>query len=479
MTGRNWGTAIIVGAMVWAAPVAAQVGAGAASQPLVDRTVGNDRPKLISNPTLLTLGMDNADVRALLELMGKKGGMNMIIDESVSGTVRINLRAVPLDEALELVLKMKGLAARRLGSTLLIATDEAFRKKGFSGTATVLLRFDNAKVEDVEPILREALSTDPTSGGVSDPKAAVQPPSGSGLKLIKDVRTNSLLVTAGEDVLDRARAIKALLDVPTPQVEIEVRMLEISEKGSRKLGVSYGFAGSKFGTGFNAENPTDTFGQNNVVGNQGAAGLGFSYNALSNFTANFNMRVDALIQDGQATLLASPKVIAQDSKQAIVRIVNKFPVLKTVATQNNVSHSVEFVDVGQILTITPRIDAAGFVTLEVEPEVSVLGSTLQINGNSTPVINTRSLKTIARVHDQEPIVIGGLKRTDSTSSSNKIPLLGDIPFLGSLFKAITGDTQTTDIVLIVTPRILTKLQSSTELTPTPGGGNDTPPPPRF
>jgi type II secretory pathway component GspD/PulD (secretin) len=109
----------------------------------------------------------------------------------------------------------------------------------------------------------------------------------------------------------------------------------------------------------------------------------------------------------------------------------------------------------------------------------VLGSTLQINGNSTPVINTRSLKTIARVHDQEPIVIGGLKRTDSTSSSNKIPLHGDIPFLGSLFKAITGDTQTTDIVLIVTPRILTKLQSSTELTPTPGGGNDTPPPPRF
>ncbi len=451
------------------------------SQPLADRTVGSDRPKLISNPTLLTLGMENADVRALLELMGKKGGMNMIIDESVTGTVRINLRAVPLDEALELVLKMKGLAARRLGSTLLVATDDAFRKKGFSGTSTVLLRFDNAKVVDVEPILREALSTDPTSGGAADPKAAVQAPSGSGLKIIKDERTNSLLVTAGEDVLDRARAIKALLDVPTPQVEIEVRMLEISENASRKLGISYGLAGSKFGTGFNAENPNETFGQGNVVGNQGAAGIGLSYNALSNFTANFNLRLDALLKDGQASLLASPKVVAQDSKAATVRVVNRFPVLKTVATQNNVSQSVEYVDVGQTLTITPRIDAAGYVTLEVEPEISVLGGTVPVNGNSTPVVNTRSLKTIARVRDQEPIVIGGLKRTDSTSAANKIPLLGEIPFIGSLFKSSSGDTQTTEIVLIVTPRILTKVQSSTELgtSGSIGSGAELPPPPKF
>jgi type IV pilus assembly protein PilQ len=450
-------------------------------QPLADRTVGSDRPKLISNPTLLTLGMENADVRALLELMGKKGGMNMIIDESVTGTVRINLRAVPLDEALELVLKMKGLAARRLGSTLLVATDEAFRKKGFSGTTTVLLRFDNAKVEDVEPILREALSTDPTSSAPTDGKAgaSVPGPGGAGLKIIKDARTNSLLVTAGEDVLDRARAIKALLDVPTPQVEIEVRMLEISENASRKLGLSYGLAGSKFGTGFNAENPNDTFGQGNVVGNQAAAGIGFSYNALSNFTANFNLRLDALLKDGQASLLASPKVVAQDSKAATVRVVNQFPVLKTVATQNNVAQSVEYINVGQTLTITPRIDAAGYVTLEVEPEISVLGGTVPVNGNSTPIVNTRSLKTIARVRDQEPIVIGGLKRTDSTSAANKIPLLGEIPFLGALFKSTSGDTQTTEIVLIVTPRILTKVQSSTELGGGTSGGSEPPPPPKF
>lgn len=442
---------------------------------VTDRTIGTDRPKLISNPTLLTLNMAAADVRATLEMMGKKGGMNLIIDESVSGAVSLSLKAVPLDEAFNLILKMKNLVARRMGTTLLIATDEVFRKKGFSGTQTVLLRFDNAKVGDIETIFKQALSDQQAgaaSGGTPPPAGgapAGSPEGDPNLKIIKDERTNSLLVTAPEEMIDRARALKALLDVPTPQVEIEVKMLETTETGSRQLGVNYGFGGAKFGAGFNNPNPDGTAGgAGNQAGNAstGEGGMAVTYNALGNFTANFNARIDALVQNGLAKVMANPKVVAQDNQQATITITNKIPYTKVTSNDKVVVTSQEFVDVSQTLVIKPRVDTAGFVTLELNPTVSVAGTAAP--GNLPPV-DSRTVQTTMRVRDNESIVIGGLKRTTTIQSTSKIPLLGDLPLLGSLFRRNTSDEVQTDIVLIVTPRIQTRLQSTAEVNTDPRG----------
>lgn len=464
-------------------PSLAQLMDATGATPLTDRTASPERPKLITNPTLLTLNLANADVRAILDMMGKKGGMNLVIDESVTGTVSLSLKAVPLDEALNLVLKMKALSARRIGATLLIASEESFRKKGFSGVQTALLRFDNAKVEDVEKIMKDALTdgaAGPQAGG--DGKGMAVNPVNA--KIIKDDRTNSLLITAPEEIIDRARALKALLDVPTPQVEIDVKVLELSENASRKLGFSYGLANGKFGTGYNNGTPDATAGgSGNQAGNPStpADGVSLTFSALGNFTANFNARIDAVITDGQATVMANPKVVAQDNKEASIDIVNKHPILKTTTTTTGTQTSVEFIDVGQKLTITPRIDTAGFVTLELSPEVSVEGGSTLVNGNSVPIVNTRSVKTSMRVRDQESIVIGGLKRNDSTTTTTKIPILGDIPLLGVLFRNNVVQSRQTDVVIIVTPRIQTKVQSSTETLPSSGGGTTAPAggPPRF
>ncbi len=459
---------------------------------VTDKTIGTDRPKLISNPTLLTLTMANADVRATLEMMGKKGGMNLIIDESVTGSVSLALKAVPLDEAFNLVLKMKNLIARRMGTTLLIATEEVFRKKGFSGTQTILLRFDNAKVTEVETIFKQAL-TDAQSANGGTPAAGTPAPGGGAaagsptsdpnIKIIKDDRTNSLLVTAPEELIDRARALKALLDVPTPQVEIEVKMLETTETGSRQLGVNYGFGGAKFGAGFNNPNPDGTAGgAGNQAGNPstGAGGIALSYNALGNFTANFNARIDALVQNGLAKVMANPKVVAQDNQQATITITNKIPYTKVTSNDRVVVTSQEFVDVNQTLQIKPRVDTAGFVTLELNPTVSVAGTAAP--GNLPPV-DTRTVQTTMRVRDNESIVIGGLKRTQMVQSTSKVPILGDIPLLGAAFRRTTTDEVQTDIVLIVTPRIQTRLQSTAEVNTggegPAGGAEPSSGPPKF
>lgn len=434
---------------------------------ITDKTIAADKPKLISNPTLLTLKLANQDVRTILDTMARKGGMNLIVDDSVGGQVSLSLNAVPLDEALNLVLKMKNLAARRLGNTLLVATDEVFRKKGFSGREMYMLRFDNAKVDDVESIVQSALSE--TSG--SD-KGATD----NNVKIIKDTRTNSLLIIAPEDVIDQARALKSRLDIPTPQVEIEVRMLELSTGASRQLGFALGFGGSKFGAGYNNPSPDTTAGgAGNQAGNPsvGGDGAAVTYTALGNFTANFNARVDALLQNQEAKLLASPRVVSQDNKQATIQIVNRHPVLKTTVTQTGTTTDVTTIDVGQSLTITPRIDTAGYVTLDVQGEVSVEGPSVLINGNPVPVVDSRTIHNLARVKDKESLIIGGLKRTSTQTSTSKIPFLGDLPFIGGLFPHNqTTSTQESDIVLVVTPTIQISAAPSGEAGPAPGGSQD-------
>lgn len=446
-------------------------GAALAQGAVRDQLINADKPKLINNPTLLTLNLSNADVRAVLEMMGKKGGMNLIIDDSVTGQLSaLSLKAVPLDEAFNLVLKMKNLSAKRLGTTLLIATEETFRRKGFAGTQTAMLRFDNAKIDDVETIVKQALSED---SGTGDGKSQTAGTLDKSVRIIKDVRTNSLLITAPEDVIDKARALKALLDVPTPQVEIDVRMIEVSENNEQRLGVNYGFGGAKIGAGFNNANPDTTAGgTGNQAGNPSTTdgGIALNYSALGNFTANFNARLDALVSEGVATVKANPKVVAQDNKPANIQIVNRHPVIQTQTTVTGTTTNVTFVDVGQTLTITPRIDTRGFVTLELNPTISAEGGSVIVNGNPVPIINSRSVNTSMRVRDNESIIIGGLKRDDVETSTSKIPILGDLPILGALFRTNDLRKSKTDIILEVTPHIQMRLQSS-ETVPSMTGGD--------
>jgi type IV pilus assembly protein PilQ len=398
-----------------------------------------DIPSMIKNPQFVTLKFDKADVREVLRMIARQGGMNLILDDSVTGRVTIDVRAVPLDEFFGLVLRMNQLAARRVGTSLLIA-QEAQLKEKIDTTQAATLRLNNAPAADAMKLLEK----------VVDPKIT---------KILSDERTNSLLVIGtGEDIAKIKNAVKAI-DVPAPQVVIEVKLVEMSTRASRSLGGEFGFGGSKFGVSNNVGDASVTSNGQPTAGipsNPGGTSITFS--AMGNITSNLNARINALVRNGQAKVLANPRIATQDSQEATINIVNKVPIIKTNFQGGNggaavATETVEFKDIGETLKIKPRIDYNGFVTMDIEPTISVRGKDVLVNRNTVPEINERSLKTKMRVADGETVVIGGLIRRNTTESTTKMPILGDIPILGFMFKQHATDFEETEVLIMVTPHI--------------------------
>ncbi|HBN07823.1 MAG TPA: hypothetical protein DD435_03950 [Cyanobacteria bacterium UBA8530] len=389
--------------------------------------------------------MNSADVRTVLEIMAQKAGMNLLFDDSVQGKINLNLRATPLDEALSLVMKMANITYRRVGSTIMVGSEEAFKKKGFATDETKALRLNNCKPADAIAKITELL-------GSQD------------MKMVADERTNSIFVSGSEENIARIRGVLEAIDVPTPQVVIEVKLIETSLNAINRLGMNYGFGGSKFGAGFNnADNNSASSGQPQSGNPATGAGSSITFSALGNFTANFNARLDALVQENSATVLANPRVFAQDSVKATIKLVNKHPIVKTTVTQTGSTQNVEFQEVGQTLDITPHIDAKGYVTLELKPEISARTKDVIVNGNPVPVIDSRSVDTKVRVRDNESVIIGGLIRHDETNAMGKIPFLGDLPFIGGFFRYQSKERNDSEIIIVVTPHIMTKLTEESDI----------------
>ncbi|MEB3329267.1 MAG: secretin N-terminal domain-containing protein [Candidatus Sericytochromatia bacterium] len=402
-----------------------------------------DIPALIKNPTFITLKFDNADVREVLRLIAQRGGMNLIIDESVKGRFTIDVRAVPLDEFFGIVLRTNGLAARRVGTSLLIANEEQLRAKIDSSQAATF-RLNNAKATDVMRILM----------GVLEQKSQGK------VKVVADERTNSLVVSGtGEDLTKIRNAIRAI-DVPAPQVVIEVKLVEVTRGALKRLGGEFGFGGSKFGFSSNVSDINVTANGQPSAGipPSGSGGTTVTFSSLGNVTSNLNARITALVNRGEAQVLANPRVATQDNVQAEIAIVNRFPIVSTTFVgaaggAANATQQVQFQDIGERLTITPRIDTNGFVTMDIQPNISVRGKDVIVNGNPVPEINERRLKTTMRVADGETVVIGGLIRRNTTNSLTKTPLLGDLPFIGFLFRQESNSNDETEVIVMVTPHI--------------------------
>lgn len=401
-----------------------------------------DIPGLIKNPTFVTLKFDNADVREVLRLIAQRGGMNLIIDESVKGRFTIDVRAVPLDEFFGIVLKTNGLAARRIGTSLLIAEEKQLKDKIDSSQAATF-RLNNATAQDVVTILQ----------GVMDQKSKGK------ILLIADNRTNSVVASGTSEDLKKIRNAIRAIDIAAPQVVIEVKLVEVSRGALKTLGGEFGFGGSKFGVANNVSDPALTAnGQPQAGIPASGGGTTVTFSSLGNVTSNLNARINALVNRGEAQVLANPRLATQDNQEAEIAIVNKFPVQSTsivgggaggaLATEN-----VDFRDIGERLTIRPRIDTNGFVTMDISPTISVRGKDVIVNRNPVPEINERRLRTRMRVADGETVVIGGLIRRTTSNSVTKMPFLGDLPGIGFMFRQETSNNDETEVIIMVTPHI--------------------------
>lgn len=409
------------------------------------------------------------------EVSGNSGATSGPIAPSRGGGMKIpymELNKVPVSEAFALVLQMSGLSARRVYDQIIIASPERMTELGFDSPVIKTYTIYNQLPQQVIP------------AGVSLSQnqiqaiQAQQPPQSQGdsimvvptriemqlariyetrkirplPEMVMDQRTSTLIIIGTQEAIDIADEMLPILDRPLSQVVIEIKLLELTKRASQELGLSYGFGQEKVGASFNANDPNG-LGPGNPVTGQGEGVI--SFNSLSRFAPNFNARLNALIQDSQARVLTNPRLTIQHGVEASFNSTTNVPILSTTTTATTTTQTVQQLAIGEQLQITPFIDeSTRTVTMSLRPNISTRGNTVSVGTQSVPEQNTRNVETILRVKDGDSAVIGGLMRKIDNEQVSKIPLLGDIPILGSLFSTTSREKEDVEVVIIVTPRIL-------------------------
>lgn len=366
----------------------------------------------------------------------------------------LELKNVPVSEAFALVLQMSGLVGRRVYNSLLITTPEQMTKMGFSAPIIKTYRIYN---QASTVAVSTGTSTTTAGAGAADSPIITQLQTvfkTRGLnpepKLMLDARTSTLIVIGTQEAIDLADKLVPVLDQALPQVVVEVKLIELTKSASQELGLTYGFGQGKVGGAFNN---TFSTGVGDPITAPGQTGITFS--SLSNFAPNFNVRLNALIQDRQARVLTSPRLTIQHGFKATFDSTTQFPISSTTATATTVTQTITSLDIGEKLDITPFIDTEkNMVTMKLKPEISTRGSVVQVGAQTVPEKNIRTLETILAVPDGESVIIGGLMRKNDTENVSKLPLLGDIPVLGALFSTTQKTQEDVEIVIMVTPHIL-------------------------
>ena len=441
--------------------------------------------KLVAGPGYtgqrLSLNFQSIEIRALLQIIADFSDFNVVTSDSVSGTVTLRLKDVPWDQALDIILQSKGLDKRRSGNVLLIAPkDELAAKEQVDLEA-------KKKIADLEPMHMQAFQLNYTkalevANGLTG-TAGSSGGSGSGTRLLSsrgtvvaESRTNQLFVTDIPSKLEEIQALIARIDIASRQVMIEARIVEASDNFGRALGVKLGvFNPKSFGLGSSAGASiggnydaigyqtgqintgvmpyTDTQfvnfpAQAGIVSSTAVAST-FALSLFSSSASRFlNLELSALEEDGSGRIISSPRIITADQVQAVVEAGEELPYQQ--ATSSGAT-SVAFQKAQIRLQVTPQITPEGNVILDVDVNKDSVGRSTSAGF----AIDTKHVKTTALVENGGTVVLGGLFQQIENNVTDKVPFLGDIPFLGNLFKSTSKLQTRTELLIFITPRIIT------------------------
>ena len=396
----------------------------------------------------ISLSLKDADVRDVLKTFSALTQLNIIVDPGVGGSVTVELRDVPWDQALDLILRINGLDYVLENNVLRVATNAKL-----AGEKSAKANLDKQR-EAAKPLktVLKPLSYAKASymAGLLSNDSYLRSDRGT---VTTDERTNTLII---RDVVDRVEGVLRLiesLDQPTPQVVIEGRIVETTRDFSRELGVSWGFDGvmdAAHGndTGLDFPNSVEVSGDVELArGNQGF--LAFSFGDILN-TFNLDFLLSAAETDGLLRIVSTPRVTTQNLTQASIRSGLQIPV-QTVA---NNTVTVQYVDATLRLQVTPQITAEGTVNLEIDikKQEAVLAAAV-VGGNNVPIF-TRDAQTQLLVRDGGTTVIAGIYQINDQENENRIPGLYKIPIFGSLFKNKGTFKRHDELLIFITPRIV-------------------------
>jgi type IV pilus assembly protein PilQ len=426
----------------------------------------------------LTLNFQDIDVRSVLQLLADTSGQNIVVSDSVTGNLTLRLQNVPWDQALDIVLRTKGLDKRRQDNVIIIGptAELASREKAelaarkevqeLSPTRTEFMQVNYAKVVDLAKLIK--------STNAKDSMLSVR---GS---LSVDERTNTLLVQDTPDKLTDIRRLVQTLDVPVKQVLIEARIVIVSDTFERDLGARFGVTSAQkngsngllsvTGNGTGADTMTQS-GITNLAatgsvtpvatptllnryqvnlpaattnGSIGLSLLGGSYIV--------DLELSAAQNEGKSEVISSPRIITANQKQATIMQGVEIPYQESASSG---ATTTQFKNAVLSLKVTPLITPDNRVILDLDISDDSVGSQVtSATGGSVPSIDTRSIITQVLVNDGQTVVLGGILDTTKSKSANKVPWLGDIPVLGNLFKSTTNTNNKTELLIFITPKIL-------------------------
>ena len=407
----------------------------------------------------LSLNFQNVEVRAVLQVIADFTGLNIITSDTVGGSLTLRLKDVPWDQALDIILQAKGLSKRKNGNVVLIApSDELATKEKLALEAS-------QQISELEALRTESFQLSYTKADdvkklVSDKDQRILSKRGSATS---DVRTNTIFINDTPSKLDEIRRLIAQLDVPVRQVLIEARIVIADDKWGSQLGAKFNIAsgstrnGRNLGVAGNIDNAhniasgikplaADTPIAVNlpVVGAAGSLGINILNIANSNL---IELELSALESDGRGKVVSNPRIVAPDKKKAIITQGTEIP----YATQSaSGGITIQFKPAILSLEVTPQITPDDKIIMELEIKKDSVGQIFA----GIPSIDTKTLKTSVLVDNGDTAVLGGIFETVTHTDVTKVPLLGDIPFLGNFFKRTSKQQDKTELLIFITPRII-------------------------
>lgn len=442
-----------------------------------------EREKIVYTGDRLSLNFQDIEVRAVLQLLADFTGLNLVASDTVRGSITLRLKNVPWDQALDIILKTKGLSMRRTGNVIMVAPTQEI-------AAQEKLELESRQqIEELAPLRSEFMQVNYAKA--SELAALIKSDENNLLSdrgnVTVDTRTNTLLVQDTGAKLEELRQLVTRLDVPVRQVMIESRVVIASNDFARELGVRFGVSGSSGSPDGNqllvggGQDPGDA--GIDGLGNFDAGPYGFDLSSGTPFNSiiqndsgapnlwvnlpaenptgaiNFllgkvgshliTLELSAMQREGRGEVISSPRVVTSDQHQATIKVGKEIPYQESAASGRT---TVAFKEAVLQLDVTPHITPDDRIIMDLKVNKDSPDFSNQVLG--VPPVDTRSVETSVLVDNGETIVLGGVYEREKTFQRDQVPWLGDLPVVGNLFKTTDRRDNNEELLIFVTPKIL-------------------------
>ncbi|MGB0865876.1 MAG: type IV pilus secretin PilQ [Granulosicoccaceae bacterium] len=434
----------------------------------------------------LSLNFQDIEVRSVLQLLADFTDQNVVVSDSVEGEVTLRLKNVPWDQALDIILKSKGLAMRQNGNVLMVAPadeiaareqlelESAQKVHKLSKLRTEMIQINYAKAETIADVLLAGQSESNESEGGASGSADAGLLTDRGNVSI-DERTNTVLITDTAESLEKIHALVAKLDVPVRQVLIESRVVIATDDFNEEMGMrvgltrypdnnvsgGYGITSGNLGAVTNVYNQAiagetdeEVEAPNrwnvNLPASNPAGSIGFNFGTLP-LGAYLELELSAMEAEGRGEVVSSPRVITANQHEAHIEQGVEIPYLEASSSG---AATVSFKKAVLGLNVTPQITPDDRIIMDLTVNKDSVGEWYGAGENQVPTVDTREVNTQVLVDNGETVVLGGIYEQVRTNSTRKVPFLGDLPILGRLFRTDLSRDEKNELLIFVTPKII-------------------------